>query len=127
MSTTDGTSAERERKDLYAGVEELDLEVSFHDWPWLSDQLIQPLFNRYALAAFVHVAAARGAGQLPVNGDAEANRTAPRCRSHHQVKIPSVKAMQEPAVGPRQDRGLSADQPFASQSPSIQSQTLGAE
>ena len=32
--------------------------------------------------------------------------------------------MQDPAVGPRQDRGLSADRPFASQSPSIQSQTL---
>jgi hypothetical protein len=77
----DGTSAERERKDLDTGVEELDLEVSFHDSPWLSDQLIQPLFNRYALAAFVHVAAVRGAGQLPVNGDAEANRMAPRCRS----------------------------------------------
>ena len=74
-----GTSPERERKDLYTGVEELDLEVSFHDWPWLSDQLIQPLFNRYAFAAFVHVAALRGAGQLPVNGDTEANRTAPRC------------------------------------------------
>lgn len=33
----DGTSAERERKDLCTGVEELDLEVPFHDWPWLSD------------------------------------------------------------------------------------------
>lgn len=33
----DAMSAERERKDLHTAVDELNLEVSFRDWPLLSD------------------------------------------------------------------------------------------
>ena len=45
--------------------------------------------------------------------------------SHDQMKVAGVKAMQEPALGSARRRGLFADSPFASQSPSVQPQTPG--
>ena len=67
-------SAERERERLHAGIEELDLELPIDDRVRLSDQLIQPLLDHRAVAAFVNVQAVSRTRRPPVNRHAETYR-----------------------------------------------------
>jgi hypothetical protein len=90
------------------------------DWLRLSYQLIQPLLNNRAVAALIHVDAVGGTRRLPVNRHAETYGDALSWRTHHEMKVPRVKATHDPAVGTAEDGCLPAHRPLASQRPLIE-------
>jgi hypothetical protein len=60
-------SAERERKNLHARTEKLDLELAIGDGFRLSDQLIETLFAHRAVALLVNVNAVSRARRLSID------------------------------------------------------------
>jgi hypothetical protein len=66
-------SAERERKDLHAGIEKLDLDLSIGDGLRLSDQLIEALLGNCAVALVVNVNSVSGARRLSIDEHAKSH------------------------------------------------------
>ena len=100
------TLTERERKSLHARIEKLDLELAINDRLWLADQLIEPLFANRAVALGVNVNSVRRARRLSIDEHAKAHGSSSRCRSHDEMKIAGVKAVDDPPVGLVQHGGL---------------------
>jgi hypothetical protein len=93
--------AEGERVSLNARVEEGDLEGTLGNGARLADELVEPRFGDRAVALVVDVGPVRGARRLPLDAHAEPHGRPWRGRSHDQVQIPGVEAVDNPG---RQDR-----------------------
>ena len=118
-------SAERERKNLHARIEKLDLELSISDGLRLSDQLIHPLFGNRAVALVVNVNSVSSARRLSIDKHAKAHGSSSRRRSHDEMKIAGVKAVRDPPVGLVQHSGLFLHRPITRKGPMIESQARG--
>src|SRR6267142_2699771 len=115
-------SAKRERKNLHARTEKLDLELAIGDGFRLSDQLVQTLFGHRALALFVNVNSVSRAWRLSIDQHAKSHRRswrcrAQRCRAHDEMKIAGVKTIRDAAIGLVQHRGILLHRPIARQRP----------
>src|SRR5689334_12655355 len=97
------TSTECERECLYAGIEELDLELPVDDRFWLADQLMQPLLNHAPVPGRVYIEAVSLAWRLTVDRDTEPNMVAFTLRTHDEMKVSRVKAVGDPTARTRQN------------------------
>ena len=120
LRTLTEPSAERESERLYTRVEELDGELSIDDRFRLSYQLIQPLFDDRAVAAFVHVQAVSGARRLPVNRHAETYRALLPGRPHDEMKVARVEVVHDSRRGACRGGRLTAFRPLAGKGPLIE-------
>src|SRR3977135_353836 len=92
-------SAERERKNLHARTEKLDLELAIGDGLRLSDQLVQPLFGNCALALLVNVNSMSCARRPSIDQHAKSHGGPLGRRAHDEMKIAGVKAVRDASVG----------------------------
>src|SRR5712675_1443653 len=109
-------SAKRERKNLHARIEKLDLELAIGDGFRLSDQLVQTLFGHRALALFVNVNSVSRAWRLSIDQHAKSHRRSWRCRAqccrprccrtHDEMKIAGVKTIRDTSIGLVQRSGI---------------------
>src|SRR5262245_21365725 len=119
LGPSSDASTERERERLHASIEKLDLELPIDDRLRLTDELIQTWFDHRADAAFVDCQTVSWTGRLPVNRHAETNGASLPWRTHDEMKISRVKAIDDPAAGTAHDGRLASHRPFAGQRPLI--------
>jgi hypothetical protein len=86
-------SAEREGERLHAGVQKLNLELSFRDRSRLSNQLIQPLLGDRAVSLLVEIGPMSCAPRLSVDEHSKRYSPSPRDRSDNEVEIPFVERL----------------------------------
>src|SRR4051812_28484262 len=93
------SSAESEREDVDARIEEFDFELPLADRSRLTDQLVKTLLFDCTCALGVDIGAVRSAGRFPIDQHAETNRGASRSRAHHDMKVAGMESIQDPAAG----------------------------
>src|SRR5215211_34902 len=118
--------AEGEGVGLDTWVEEGDLEGVVADGAGLADELVQPRFGGRAVALVVHVGAVGGARRLPVDEHVEPHGGPSCCRSHGQVQVAGVEAVDDPPLGLVEHDGLWLHRPVACQGPMVKGQSCGA-
>ena len=110
-------SAECESERLHACIGEFHLECSIGGWFRLSDQLIQPLLDSRAVAVIVDVDTVSRTGRPTVNRDTKTHRTLPVRRSHHEMKVAGMKAVDDPSAGLVEQSGLASQRPVTPRAP----------
>src|SRR5262245_36800740 len=114
-------SAEGEHVPLGSGRGEGDLEGPVSDLTVLADQLVEPLFGDGAIARLVNVEAAGAIRRLAVDQHDEGDRlSGAALGAQHQIEIPPVEAVYDPAARLVQRRDLSLDRPVAGQRPLVE-------
>jgi hypothetical protein len=113
-------SAEREVKRFDSRLKKLDLKHTIRNRLGLPDQLIEALLGNCAIALVVNVAAMRRTRRMSIDENAKWHETLTRCRSHHEVNIPSVKAIGDPPVGRIQCNRFSANRPIPLKRPMVE-------
>ena len=91
----------------------------------LADQLIGSRLCYSPVSHLVDVSTVRNAGSLPTDRHAKSHQGARRTRTHDEVQIARVEAIDNPTLGLVQNRGLLLDGPSAQQRPVIHSQSGG--
>src|SRR4051794_32265259 len=109
-------SAERECKSFRPRIEKLDLELPIGNRPGLPDQQIEPLLGDRSHALLVDIDPASPTRRLAIDQHAKPHGR-PQCgRTHDKMKIASVEAMGDAAVGLVQRCPLFAYPPIARKS-----------
>ncbi|HZY59755.1 MAG TPA: hypothetical protein VFE56_08335 [Candidatus Binataceae bacterium] len=116
--------AERERKDLHARTEKLDLELAICDGFGLSNQLIQTLFGHCAVALFVNVNAVSRAWRLSIDAHAKSHGRSWRCWD--EMKIAGVKTVRDASIGLVQYGGFLLHRPIGRQPPFFRRNRAGS-
>src|SRR5215218_6010741 len=117
--------AEGERVSLNARVEEGDLEGTLGHQAGLADELVQAWFGDRAVALVVDVGPVGGARRLPLDAHAEPHGRPWRGRSHDQVQVPGLDAVDDLPTCLVQHRGLLLDRPVTSKGPMVEGQPCG--
>jgi hypothetical protein len=115
-------SAEREHKSFRSGIEKFDLELPVGNGLWLSNELIESLFDNYAVTLRINIASVSSERRLLIDEHAEAHRCSLARRSHDQVKITSMKAIGDAPIHLVEDSTLFMYCPIARESPLIEFQ-----
>jgi len=84
-------STEREHKYFGAGVEKFDVELPVSNRLWLSNELIESLFDDCAVTLRINIASVSSERRLLIDEHAESHRCSSARRSHDQVKITSME------------------------------------
>ncbi len=117
--------AERERKNLHAWTEKLDLELVIGDGFRLSDQLVQTLFGHHAVALFVNVNSVSRAWRPSIDQHAKSHGSAWGRGAHDKMKIAGVKTVRDASIGLVQHGGLVLHRPIPRKRPIVQAQLRG--
>jgi hypothetical protein len=83
---------------------------------------MQALFDNGPVAVRIDVEAVRLTWSLRVDGDTKMDRELSPRRTHHEMKVPRMKAIHDPAIGTARSRRLSTHRPLAGQRPFIERQ-----
>lgn len=106
-------------------MEKLDLELSINDGLPLPDQLIHPWLDDHPVTLVIYVDSMGGPRWLSTNKHAISHGSSWHCRSHHQMKIASMKLVDDSSTGVVQGDGFSSYCPITRQAPMIEFQLRG--
>src|SRR5215213_2485900 len=117
--------AEGEGVGLDARIQEGDLKGALADRAWLANELVEPWLGDRAVALVVDIRPVGASRGQPVDTHMELHGRLLSCRSHDQVQVAGVEAVEDPPTGLVQRHGPPLHRPGTGKGPMVEPQPCG--